>query len=120
MFNIADGKDITDLIKQKTQQEEKQEVNQFVVPFAQNPFIAITNEESGQMCNLGFNDSQNISNDCKTFISGDRQEVNWNNFFQECVNDVKSLGKNQLDNAYKYIDEFIQNLVAICVDNNIS
>jgi hypothetical protein len=47
--------------------------------------------------------------------------VNWNNFFQECVQEVKGLGKNIQDNAYnKKINDFIQNLVAICVDNNIS
>ena len=119
LLNPADQEDVTGLLK-STEQEE-QEVNQFVVPFPQPAFIAFTDFEADVICNSGFNDSQNISNDCKTFISEDRQEVNWNNFFQECVQEVKSIGKNRQDNAYnEKINDFIQKLDTICVDNNIS
>jgi len=118
-LNPADQEDVTGLLK-PTEQEEQEE-NQFVVPFPQPAFIALTDFEADEICNSGFNDSQNISNDCKTFISGDRQEVNWNNFFQECVQKVKSIGKNRQDNDYnEKINDFIQKIDILCVDNNIS
>ena len=119
MTHSADQEDVTELIKQN-EREEEQEENQFVVPFPQPVFIALTDVEADAICNSGFNDSQNISNDCKTFISGDSTKKEWNIFFKECVEKVKSLGKNRLDNAYETINDFIQNLVTICVDNNIS